>query len=87
MKKLARLLTIILLNNTATAGEVLIHISDETDPAISPAKTETTPSDRHIIYRVICSPEGEQLPDCELSSHSTEETNDNKKDTALRPTL
>lgn len=82
MKKLAYLLTVILLNTTAKAGEVLMQISDETERTTHPTKTETSPSNRQIIYRVICSPEGEQLPDCGLTAHSAEETTDNKKTSA-----
>ena len=53
------------------AGEVLGHISDETAPVITePAKPAV--NDRQIIYRVICSPDGEALPDCERDIRDTE---------------
>lgn len=46
------------------ADEILQHISDETAPVVvEPASLET--NHRRIIYRVICSPGGEALPDCE----------------------
>lgn len=55
----------------AQAGEVLGHMSDESAPAVvEPANP--APDDRRIIYRVICSPEGEVLPDCEKPYHDTE---------------
>lgn len=54
------------------AGELLGHISEDTAQPLS----DTQPSqsdDRRIIYRVICSPEDEQLPDCEkpIADHET----------------
>lgn len=58
----------------AGADEVLGHISDETEPKStlhSPAEDHAN-SDRKIIYRVICSPEDEQLPDCEKPFHDVE---------------
>ena len=45
------------------AGELLGHISDDTEPAAAPAMDPK--NDRRIIYRVICTPGGEALPDCE----------------------
>ncbi len=46
------------------AGELLGHISEDTAQPLSDAKPSQT-DDRRIIYRVICAPEDEQLPDCE----------------------
>lgn len=46
-----------------SAGEVLMQMSDETAPAVSEA-VSTEGDDRRIVYRVICSPEGDALPDC-----------------------
>lgn len=52
----------------SAAAELLGSISDDTAPA---AKQETPAGkktdDRHIIYRVICSPEDQDLPDCDRS--------------------
>lgn len=45
------------------AGELLGHISDDTEPVAAPAMEPN--NDRRIIYRVICAPDGEALPDCE----------------------
>jgi outer membrane biosynthesis protein TonB len=53
------------------AGEVLGHISDDTEPAVAqPANPPA--NDRRIIYRVICDPAGEALPDCEQPVYDTE---------------
>jgi len=51
---------------TIEAGEILGHISDETEALNSSPETPKK-DDRRIIYRVICTPGGEQLPDCERS--------------------
>ena len=53
-------------------AEVLEHISDETATPILAEPTNPEASDRGITYRVICSPEGEALPDCEQTFHDTE---------------
>lgn len=53
-----------LLSLAVSAGELLGHISEDTAQPMSDAKPSQT-DDRRIIYRVICSPEDEQLPDCE----------------------
>lgn len=61
---------------SASADEVLGHISDETEPTIQqPSAAENANSDRKIIYRVICSPADEQLPDCEKPFHDVEADN------------
>lgn len=52
------------------AAEVLGHISEDNEPAAAPVAESA--SDRRIIYRVICSPEGEALPDCERPFHDNE---------------
>ena len=60
----------------AGADEVLGHISDETEPKVQqPQTAESQNSDRKIIYRVICSPDDEQLPDCEKPFHDVEADN------------
>ncbi|WP_132325208.1 MULTISPECIES: hypothetical protein [Methylomonas] len=44
-------------------------ISDETAPVVKPLEPETGKNDdRKIIYRVICSPEDQDLPDCDRSA-------------------
>ena len=43
--------------------ELLGRISDDTAPVQQ--ERAVAADNRRIIYRVICSPEGEQLPDCE----------------------
>ena len=53
------------------AGEVLGRMSDESAPAVA-EPVNPAANDRRIIYRVICSPEGEALPDCEKPFHDTE---------------
>lgn len=60
---------------TVNAGELLGHISEDTAQPISDVKPSQS-EDRRIIYRVICSPEDEQLPDCEqpLTDNETIET-------------
>lgn len=55
----------------AFAGEVLRHMSDELAPAIA-EPVQPAEDDRRIIYRVICTPGGEVLPDCEQPFHDTE---------------
>lgn len=49
---------------TVNAGELLGHISEDTAQPIADVKPSQT-DDRRIIYRVICAPGDEQLPDCE----------------------
>lgn len=44
--------------------ELLGGISDETAPPVAQPEPSAKDNERRIIYRVICSPEGEQLPDC-----------------------
>ncbi|OQW75525.1 MAG: hypothetical protein BVN35_07640 [Proteobacteria bacterium ST_bin11] len=52
-------------SGTAMA-ELLGSISDETAPVIKPLEPSTGKNDdRKIIYRVICSPEDQDLPDCD----------------------
>lgn len=53
------------------ADGVLGHISDDTESAVAePANPPA--NDRRIIYRVICDPAGEALPDCEQPVYDTE---------------
>lgn len=54
-----------------TQAEILGHISDETEAGLS-APEPPQNDDRRIIYRVICTPGGEVLPDCERSFNDTE---------------
>ncbi|QPK64352.1 hypothetical protein IVG45_05140 [Methylomonas sp. LL1] len=71
MIKLALLAVALLVPLTATA-EVLGHISEDTTP-IPPSQPEGSQNhDRRIIYRVICSPEDQGLPDCERPFDDTE---------------
>jgi len=49
----------------AESGELLGKISDETAPVAAQPEQPSERNDRKIIYRVICSPEGEVLPECE----------------------
>ena len=60
---------------TVNAGELLGHISEETEQPLSDVKPSQS-EDRRIIYRVLCSPGDEQLPDCEkpLTDNETIET-------------
>lgn len=53
-------------------AEVLGRISDESEPAATDADTPQQGNDRRIIYRVICDPGGERLPDCERPFGDTE---------------
>lgn len=74
MKQPIRLLapaTLIVWLIPAQAGEVLGRMSDESAPAVA-EPVNPAANDRRIIYRVICSPEGEALPDCEKPFHDTE---------------
>lgn len=64
-----------LLSVSACADEVLGHISDDTEPTIQQSPAASANSDRKIIYRVICSPNEEQLPDCEKPFHDVEADN------------
>ncbi|QSB00763.1 hypothetical protein JWZ98_19230 [Methylomonas sp. EFPC1] len=44
-------------------------ISDDTAPVVKPLEPKTGKNDdRKIIYRVICSPEDQDLPDCDWSA-------------------
>ncbi len=48
------------------AGEMLQSISDDTSAVASPSTSpKQQAQNRRIIYRVICAPEDEALPDCE----------------------
>lgn len=49
----------------AESGELLGKISDEIAPVAVQPEQPVERNDRKIIYRVICSPEGEVLPECE----------------------
>lgn len=49
------------------AAELLGKISDETAPPADQAQPAAADNGRKIIYRVICEPEGEQLPECQQS--------------------
>lgn len=64
----------------ADADEILGHISDDTEPksAQHSIAEDHTNSDRKIIYRVICSPTDEPLPDCEQPFHDVESDNQPK---------
>lgn len=49
-------------------AELLGRISDDNAPAASPAVAPAKKNDdRRITYRVICSPEDQDLPDCDRS--------------------
>lgn len=51
------------------AAELLDTISDDTAPVVKPLEPKTGKNDdRKIIYRVICSPEDQDLPDCDRSA-------------------
>ena len=58
-----------------SAGELLGHISEDTTQPIPDTPPSPT-NDRRIIYRVICSPGDEALPDCEkpLADNETVQT-------------
>lgn len=74
MKRLIRPLTLLGLAVCCLpsfAGEVLRHMSDELAPAVA-EPVKPAENDRRIIYRVICTPGGEVLPDCEQPFHDTE---------------
>ena len=74
MKRLIRPLTLLGLAVCCLpsfAGEVLRHMSDELAPAVA-EPVKPAEDDRRIIYRVICTPGGEVLPDCEQPFHDTE---------------
>jgi hypothetical protein len=63
-KRLA-ILMLLLPALQAESGELLGKISDETAPVAAQPEQAAEHNDRRIIYRVICSPEGEVLPECE----------------------
>ncbi|QBC29177.1 hypothetical protein U737_20940 [Methylomonas sp. LW13] len=51
------------------AAELLGTISDDTAPIVRPLEPKTGKNeDRKIIYRVICSPEDQDLPDCDRAA-------------------
>jgi len=52
------------------AAELLEHISEDSAPP--PTADQLPVDDRRITYRVICAPDGEQLPDCEHALHDRE---------------
>ncbi len=65
MMKKAFLFTLLcFLGFPADSAELLGHISEETEQPITDIKPAPA-DDRRIIYRVICSPNDEALPDCE----------------------
>jgi hypothetical protein len=59
------ILVLLLPAAQAESGELLGKISDETAPVAAQPEQPSERNDRKIIYRVICSPEGEMLPECE----------------------
>ena len=67
--RLAGLLTGALLSD-ASAGELLEHISDDSAVPIATSAPAGKPSndERKITYRVICSPEDQDLPDCDRAA-------------------
>ncbi|MGY6274582.1 hypothetical protein [Methylomonas sp. MgM2] len=62
---------VLLFYSAHTTAEVLGHISDETEPGAA-LPEPVSKDDRRIIYRVICTPGGEVLPDCERPFNDTE---------------
>lgn len=53
----------------SVTAELLGTISDDTAPVTKPLEPKTGKSDdRKIIYRVICSPDDQDLPDCDRSA-------------------
>ena len=57
------------------AGEVLGHIDENSQPAPqTQAPAPAAHEDRRITYRVICTPGGEVLPDCEQPVQDLEES-------------
>ena len=71
-------LGLMLATPLTVGGEVIGHISDDT-ASVTPAAETPKNNDRRIIYRVICTPGGEVLPDCEQPFDDNE--------TAARPVL
>lgn len=65
-------LVVVAFSALQVQAEVLGHISDETATPILAEPANAQANDRRIIYRVICSPDGEALPDCEQTYHDTE---------------
>lgn len=61
-----RVLCVLLLVPQVMAAELLGKISDDTAVAATPVQAAPK-DDRRIIYRVICSPEDKDLPDCDQS--------------------
>lgn len=74
MKRPLLWLSLIAWQIPSQAGEVLGHISDESAPVVAEPAVPVD-NGRRIIYRVICSPEGEALPDCEKPFHDAESPN------------
>lgn len=65
---LSVLFSIWIYSPSATA-ELLGTISDETAPIVKPLEPKNGKNDdRKIVYRVICSPEDQDLPDCDRSA-------------------
>jgi hypothetical protein len=65
---LSVLFSVWVYSGSATA-ELLGTISDDTAPVTKPLGPKTSKNDdRKIIYRVICSPEDQDLPDCDRSA-------------------
>lgn len=51
------------------SAELLGGISDDTLPPVNTLESKATKrDDRQIVYRVICSPEDHDLPDCDRSA-------------------
>ena len=64
-------LGLMLATPLTVGGEVIGHISDDT-ASVTPAAETPKNNDRRIIYRVICAPGGEVLPDCERPLNDNE---------------
>ncbi len=63
------LLVCCILSVPTVNAELLGSISDETAPLTDPTQTKAAKqNDRKIIYRVICSAEDKDLPDCDQSA-------------------
>lgn len=62
-------LVLILVAALPARAELLGSISDDTAPKAQPEPAPAGKSDgRRIVYRVICSPEDQDLPDCDRAA-------------------
>lgn len=71
VSKITMLGALLLWQAQTRAVEILGHIAEDSEMAAE-SQAPVVNNDRRITYRVICTPGGEVLPDCEQAVHDDE---------------